>query len=278
MGAWIRRNGKRIYQVFDDISRLRVSLYAGNASFFVLLAVFPALMLVMSVIRYTGLDINMLTDMLDGFIPSALMSGAKRIILNTYYSTSTAVVSISAVTALWAASRGVYGILRGLNGVYGVEEDRGYFYTRLISVVYTFGFLIVLLLTLVLHVFSNQLLEFLSWKDGALFSFLMDVVNLRFFVLLGIQTVLFTAIYVVLPNKRNRIRDSLPGAMLASAGWLIYTDLYSIYVKYFTGSANLYGPVYTVALSMLWLYFCLSILFYGGALNAYLTAQEKREK
>ena len=106
----------------------------------------------------------------------------------------------------------------------------------------------------------------------------MDVVNLRFFVLLGIQTVLFTAIYVVLPNKRNRIRDSLPGAMLASAGWLIYTDLYSIYVNHFSGSANLYGPVYTVALSMLWLYFCLSILFYGGALNAYLTAQEKKEK
>ena len=106
----------------------------------------------------------------------------------------------------------------------------------------------------------------------------MDVVNLRFFVLLGIQTVLFTAIYVVLPNRRNRIRDSLPGAMLASAGWLIYTDLYSVYVNYFGGSANLYGPVYTVALSMLWLYFCLSILFYGGALNAYLTAQEKKEK
>ena len=278
MGAWIRRNGKRIFKVFDDISRLRVSVYAGNAGFFVLLAIFPALMLVMSVIRYTGLDINLLTDMLEGFIPSALMSGAKRIILNTYYSTSTAVVSISAVTALLAASRGVYGILRGLNGVYGVEEDRGYFYTRLISVVYTFGFLIVLLLTLVLHVFSNQLLELLSWKDGALFSFLMDVVNLRFFVLLAIQTVLFTAIYVVLPNRRNRIRDSLPGAMLASAGWLIYTDLYSVYVNYFGGSANLYGPVYTVALSMLWLYFCLSILFYGGALNAYLTAQEKKEK
>src|SRR5699024_6844485 len=158
--------------VFDDISRLRVSVYAGNAGFFVLLAIFPALMLVMSVIRYTGLDINLLTDMLEGFIPSALMSGAKRIILNTYYSTSTAVVSISAVTALWAASRGVYGILRGLNGVYGGQEDRRYFYTRLISVVYTFGFLIVLLLTLVLHVFSNQLLELLSWKDGGLFSFL----------------------------------------------------------------------------------------------------------
>ena len=78
MGAWIRRNGKRIFKVFDDISRLRVSVYAGNAGFFVLLAIFPALMLVMSVIRYTGLDINLLTDMLEGFIPSALMSGAKR--------------------------------------------------------------------------------------------------------------------------------------------------------------------------------------------------------
>ena len=125
MGAWIRRNGKRIFKVFDDISRLRVSVYAGNAGFFVLLAIFPALMLVMSVIRYTGLDINLLTDMLEGFIPSALMSGAKRIILNTYYSTSTAVVSISAVSALWGAPRGGDGDPPGLDGGPGGGGGRG---------------------------------------------------------------------------------------------------------------------------------------------------------
>jgi membrane protein len=43
-----------------------------------------------------------------------------------------------------------------------------------------------------------------------------------------------------------------------------------------SGYTNIYGSVYAVALSMLWLYFCLSIMFYGGALNQLLI--EKRGK
>lgn len=266
-----------IRNIVSKVSQLRVSIYASHASFFIVLAFFPTLILLLSILRYTGLDINYLTSMLEGFIPAALVPSAKRLILNTYYSTSGALVSISAVTALWASSRGIYGILTGLNSIYRVQENRGYLYTRLISVVYTFGFLVVLVLTLVLHVFGTELIKLLTVSEDPLLAFLADVVDLRFFVLLGIQTVLFTAIFVVLPNRRNRIRDSLPGAMLASGGWLIFTDLYSIYVNHFQGNANLYGPVYAVALSMLWLYFCMSILFYGGALNSYLTQNRQEE-
>ena len=68
---------------------------------------------------------------------------------------SGALVGVSAVTALWSASRGIYGMLTGLNAVYGVSENRGYIYTRSISVVYTFVFILILLLTLVLHVFGS---------------------------------------------------------------------------------------------------------------------------
>ena len=84
------------------------------------------------------------------------------------------------------------------------------------------------------------------------------------------QTALFPAIFVVLPNRRNRIRDSLPGAMFSSGGWLIFSDLYSVYVENFAPLSSVYGSVYAVALSMLWLYCCISILFYGGALNRLL--------
>lgn len=266
---------QKIWETGRRIGRLRISVYAANACYFIMLAVFPTLMLVLSMLRYTGMDVNYLTSMLDGVIPNALLTGAKRLILNTYYSSTGVLVSLSAVTALWASSRGIYGILTGLNNIYGVEEARGYVYTRLISVVYTFGFLVVLILTLGLHVFGTELIGLIPQKAGTLLSFFTSVVDLRFFLLLGIQTILFTALYVVLPNRRNRIGDSLPGAVLASGGWLIFTDLYSGYVNHFNGYANLYGPVYAVALSMLWLYCCISILFYGGALNAWLSRNRK---
>jgi len=103
-----------------------------------------------------------------------------------------------------------------------------------------------------------------------LWRFLSNVLNLRFFLLLFLQAGVFCAMFMALPNRKNSLRSSIPGALLASTGWLIFSDLFSIYVKHFSNYSNIYGSVYALALSMLWLYFCLSIVFYGGALNRLL--------
>jgi membrane protein len=147
--------------------------------------------------------------------------------------------------------------MSGMNAAYGVKETRGYLHTRLLSIWYTFGFLAVLLLTLVLQVFGNSILGFLQTMDGTLFRFLTEVVDLRFFLLLILQTGLFTAMYTVLPNRKNRIIASVPGALLSSIGWLIFSDLFSIYVEQLAEFLTFFGSVYAVALSMLWLYFCM---------------------
>lgn len=258
------------------ISELHIPIYAANSGYFIVLAVFPALLLILSLLRYTSLDVNTLVEFLSDFLPHALMEGAEELILSTYQNTSGAVIGLSAVTALWSASRGIYGLLTGLNAVYGVSEDRGYLYTRTISVVYTFLFLLVLLLTLALHVFGNSILGLLIMVDNPVVIFLTDLIDFRFFLLLGIQTLIFTLMFMALPNKRNRFWESLPGGVLASLGWLVFSDIFSIYVENFDRYSNFYGSVYAVALGMLWLYCCMSILFFGGALNRYLMEQNER--
>ena len=87
--------------------------------------------------------------------------------------------------------------------------------------------------------------------------------------------VVFTAMFMFLPNRKNKFMQSLPGALLSSIGWLVFSDLFSLYVENFSGYANVFGSVYAVALSMLWLYFCISIVFYGGALNQYLISKKQ---
>ena len=261
--------GKTVH-LWRQVKGLRISLYAANASFFLVLAVFPALLLLLGLLRYTPLEVERLGEMLSGILPEPLLEGAEELILITYDNTSASALGLSAVTALWSAGRGVYGVLTGLNGVYGVSEDRGYFYTRSISVVYTFAFLLVLLLTLGFHVFGTRLLALLKRVSHPFVRFVLDLVDLRFFLLLFLQTAIFTAMFMALPNRKNKFWDSLPGALLASSGWLVFSDLYSIYVTHFARLSNVYGSVYAVALSMLWLYCCMSIVFYGGALNRYL--------
>jgi membrane protein len=136
--------------------------------------------------------------------------------------------------------------------------------------VYTFLFLLVLLATVVLHVFGGEVLLLLPAMD-----ILNGFFDLRFFLLVFLQTAVFTAVFMVLPNRRNRLADSVPGALLASCGWQIFSQLYSVYVAHFSAYTSIYGSVYGVALSMLWLYCCISIVFYGGALNAYLMKNKK---
>ena len=265
---------ERITHLHRHFSRLKISSHAAGAGYFIVLSLFPLLVLVLALLRYTGLQVSTLTDLLGGFLPEALLPAAKRLILSTYQNTSGAVVSLSALTGLWSASRGIYGLLTGLNAIYQVPENRGYFYTRAISVLYTFLFLLVLLAALVLNVFGITLLTALP-LNHSLLRFLWELVDWRFLVTMLLQTGLFTAMFMVFPNQHNTFRDSLPGALLASFGWLVFSNLYSVYVRNFAGYANIYGSVYGVALSMLWLYFCISIVFYGGALNQFLMARKQ---
>ena len=267
---------KKMEELVRYIAQQKIGIHAAGAGYFIVLSIFPLLIMVLALLRYTGLQVATLTDLVSGFLPKALMPAAKRLILNTYEHTSGAVVSLSAFTGLWSASRGVYGLLTGLNAIYRVQENRGYFYTRGISVFYTFLFLIVLLVTLVLNVFGTSLLQMIPVSNLSLLQFLWDIVDWRFLLMLLLQTGLFTAMFMALPNERNTFKDSVPGALLASLGWLSFSKLYSIYVEHFSGYANVYGSVYAVALSMLWLYFCISIVFYGGALNAYLMRHRKK--
>ena len=266
----------KILRLFRYAARFKIPVYAAHAGYFMVLSLFPTLVLLLSLLRYTGLSVDTLTSALNGIIPAALLAAAKKLIISTYMSTTGTVVSVSAVTALWSASRGIYGLITGLNAIYNVEEDRGYFYTRSVSVLYTFLFLLVILLTLSLNVFGTTLLSLLV--ESPLFAFFAQIVDLRFVLLLTIQTLLFSAVFMVLPNRRNTHSNSLPGALLASCGWLGFSHLFSVYVRHFSSYANIYGSVYAVALSMLWLYFCISIVFYGGVLNRYLADCRKMSK
>lgn len=261
--------GKSV-KAFKFVAQQHISTHAAHVSYFILLAVFPGLVLVLSLLRYTGLDIEALTDSLYGFVPTALIPTVERLIISAYNSTSSSTVSISAIVALWSASRGVYSLHTGLNTIYAVTEKRCYLYTRLMSVFYTFLFILVLLLTLVLHVFGQMLMGFIPHTDSPLIHFLTDILDLRFFLLLALQTLVFTAMFWFLPNRKGSLWSTLPGALLASSGWLIFSHLFSFYVQYFPAYAVIYGSVYAVALSMLWLYVCMYLVFLGATLNSYI--------
>ena len=258
------------------IAALNIPFRAAYGAYFLILSAFPALLLILNSLRFTQLSVADLTGALENILPEALMDSVQELILSTYRNASSAVAGVSVLTLLWSSSKGIYGLLKGLNAVYGVEEDRGYVYTRGISVVYALLFLVVVVLTLVLHVFGNTLMELLRGIQNPVVMTLVDLIDLRGILLLAIQVLLFSAIYMVLPNKRNGFWDSLPGALFSAVGWAAFSSVYSVYVTHFSGISNIYGSVYAVAISMLWLYCCICILLYGATLNRFVAQWRKK--
>lgn len=256
----------RIIRLGRYVASMQVSLYAANACYFIVLALFPALLLFLSLLRFTPLDTGHIVQLLSGMLPAAFAQDVDALLSFADHRSSSAVLGLSAITVLWSASRGIYGMLTGLNAIYQVEEHRGYWKKRLISTGYTLVFLVVLLLTLALQVFAGELIAFAQQAFHPLAQFLLGILDLRFYCLLILQTLVFSAMFMFLPGRRNSLRESLPGALLASCGWLVFSNLFSIYVEHFA-NVRLYGPVSSLALGLVWLYCCISIVFYGAVVN-----------
>lgn len=251
---------------------LRIPVYAANICYFLVLSLFPGLLLILAALRFTGLSANDLIAFLEDLLPAALLPWAQSLVVSTYYNASAAAISLSAVAAVWSASRGIYGLMAGLNRVYGVREDRSWLRRRLISVVYLVLFLLVMLGTLVIHVFGRNLTEMLRNCRLPL----TEVVDVRMMILLLVQTFVFSLMYRTLPNRENRFWEGIPGAVLSALGWQGFSRVFSIYVIRARAYTALYGPVYAMALGMLWLYCCMVILLFGGAVNRFTAVWKKK--
>ena len=250
------------------LQSMHISAHAAHACYFIVLSIFPTLVLMFGLLRYTALQPEDLLDFLSGMLPQALLPHAWDLIRSAYAHTSRQVISLSALAALWSAGRGIYALQEGLSAVYGFPERRSWLHKRLLCAGYTFLFLLVLVLTLVLHVFGNTILRYLQQGRGLLLR--SDLAGVRYFLLVGVQVLLFDAMFMFLPCRHHTFRESLPGALLSSFGWMSASSLFSLYVRYFPNYANIFGSVYAVALAGFWLYICVSIFFYGALLNRLL--------
>ena len=93
--------------------------------------------------------------------------------------------------------------------------------------------------------------------------------------ILGFATliVFFLLLYIAVPNRKSTISKELPGAMISAAGWMIFSYLYSFYIDNMTNFSNTYGSLTAIVFLMLWLYFCIYILFIGYEINNVLASK-----
>ena len=250
----------------------RIDAYSAQSAFFIFLSFFPFVMLLSGLVKELPLFESWRTDLSFSMLPAAV-SELLSTILNEIATKSTgAILGFSAVAVLWSASKGFYAINRGLRCVYRQDEDHGYVFLRLSSLLYTLLFLFFLIAIFVLFVFGRQFFDLIiAWKPS-LSDRAFLIAGIRNLLLLVFLTFFFTLLYWLIPGRRYPLRMQLPGALLCSLGWILFTFLFTLYTDHFGNYSYLYGSLTAVVLFMLWLYFCMYILFLGAELNSLLQA------
>ena len=285
MKSFLKRVGNLIKRVSDKSAADAISAYAGETTLFTILSFFPFAILLLSLFPFLPINEETVLKTLDTLInleENVMFAG----VINEIFSTNTsAVLSFSIITLLWSASRGFISIVRGLNRIYDVEENRNFVLLRITSIIYTVIFAGMILLTLALLVFGNSIFNWISSKFPTIGNIALLVISIRTTVIVGILLLFFILIYTLLPNtKEKSFVYELPGSILTSAGWLGFSYIYSIYVDSLGSNSAMYGSLSTIIFLMLWMYFCMFIFFVGAELNINLRKyverkrQEKRSK
>lgn len=257
-----------VKEFLGKLKKDNLSAHAASAAFFMFLSIFPILILLCSILPYTHISKADLLRVVTDFLPSTLDPLAISVI-EEFYEKSAAVISISAVFIVWSAAKGILALLRGLNSVQDVSETRNYFILRFWSSIYTVILLILIVFTLIVVVFGNPIINKLLSKLPSVRYTAVILMPFRYLVVIVALAVVFACMYALIPNRKNKIWDKVPGAVFASLGWTVFSWGFAVYVDRY-GVFNMYGSLTTIVIIMLWLYFCMYILLLGDEVNSFL--------
>lgn len=260
---------KQVTGFLDRLKEDHVSAYASQAALFMIMALFPMLILILNVIQYTPVTEEFLLETVLTVIPYSFKELAITIVSDLYQTSSGTLLSISIVLTIWSAAKGILALIRGFANIAHVNEDRNYFLLRLIACAYTVLFVLGIVLTLTLMVFGNSLMALINTHFPIIYDVADYIFSTRTIYVLVVMTILFLIMYRLVPNGRKSLLGYLPGAVFSSIGWLTFSYLYSYYINHIAGRSYSYGSLSIIVFLMLWLYICMYIIFIGAEINIY---------
>jgi membrane protein len=262
----------RIYRILRgfarQMSRVNVNAYASSTAFFIFLSLIPMIMLICSILSFTPLlqESDLLAAV--GLLPPSISPFLFSLVQSIYDSTF-GMVSVTAIVTVWSAGKGVLALMRGLNAMNGVVEDRNYVLQRLIASFYLIIFLVTVVFSLTVMVFGNLLAGVVIRHAPGMEALFELLLHLRGIFSWCIMTMIFAAMYTYIPNCKLKFSHQIPGAVFSATSWNLFSWGFSIYVQHFN-AFDMYGSLTTIVILMLWLYFCFYLFLIGAHINRFL--------
>ena len=273
---WNSRKGnwqRLARRVWTDIGKDKIFGRAAQLAYYFLLALFPLLLFLTSLIGVIIGSGTGLRHSLFNYLGKVLPGSASQLVSTTMFEVSSASgggkISFGIIAALWAASNGMGAISDSLNVAYHVEESRPWWKQRLTAVGLTIVLAFLIISALVLVLYGGRIADGLaaSYGFGAVFTVGWKILQwpiVLVFLLLG-----FELIYYWAPDLKDQDwKWVTPGSVAALALWLLVSLGFRLYLHFFDSYSKTYGSMGAVIVLMLWFYLTGASILIGGEINS----------
>lgn len=268
---------KKVLRVTKELA----ALYSGKElprasaalSYYMTMTVFPLIICLYSLLGSNYGRAMELLDLAESFLAINTVHFIQNF-LDYVASDSSPAMLVAGLTVLVSSSSAA---IRSIQATIGEMQGGGRFQgitDFLFSVVLSLAFLAAMYFSVLVMLTGQQFLAFV----GRYLPF-VDADSswrwLRFIVLAGIEFAIFAGVYET-SKRRSDKYNVLPGALLASAGTVVMSAAFSVFISESTKYTLVYGSLASVILLMLWLYFCCQVIYIGAALNVVLRNIKRR--
>ena len=247
----------------DDLAAM-----SAQISYYLILAFFPFLFFLINLLSFTPLPNRLLIANFNAILPQETALLVKTMLTETVQAKSGAMLVLSMLASLWAASRGMSAIIRGLNHSYGVKESRRFVRLNMVALLSTVGLSVMVLISFIMIVLGRIIGSTIFGYLGAKSLFYSIWSFLRYGITFALLLTTFYLIYRYLPNRNLNGNHVLVGTIFTTVGWIGASLLFSFYVNNFGSYATVYGSLGGMFALIFWLYLSTLIFLLGGAINA----------
>ncbi len=267
---------KRVYAGFNDD---RLMTEAAGVTFYTLLAIFPAMATLVSLYGLIAdpATVNDQLQSLQGVVPGGgldiITQQVKALTANPKQALGFAFAT-GLLTSLWSSNQGIKGLFDALNVVYHEKEKRGIVKRTLVTLAFTFGAIVFIILAMTAIVVVPIVFNYFGFGDWA--STLLSAA--RWPALLVVLAVFLSAVYKFGPSREQaRWKWVSWGSAVATLLWLAGSAGFSYYVANFGSYNKTYGSLGAAIGFMTWIWISSIIVLLGGELNAELEQQTERD-
>lgn len=243
-----------------------VIAYAHQLTLSLIMAFFPFVMFLFTLLAYFNIDSQLVLTSLEGALPAAAYTFIADIIIDVLDKQRGGLLSLAIGLAVYSASGGFRAFMKASNRVLGITEQRNIIWRYILSIIWVLLFALTLVVLLVMRVFGRHILDLLEhWVTipmTGLISLLSWLLPLLLIILI------LTMFYMFGAARRVRFLSALPGAVVTTLGWGLFTVVFQYYVDNHAQYSRFYGTLGALIAFLIWLQLISIILLFGVELNS----------